>query len=384
MNLNHTTIPQKSSSRVRLRFLTHITFFVILTLGFGAIKLLGQTNKDQKNNLQKISVKPSQKKPVIVVIGENKYTELTDFIVPYGVLKRANIAEVYAVAPNKGKMEMFPSLSIEITTSIEDFDSLHPEGSDLVIVPAIHNMENKTLIQWIQKQNKLGASIAGICDGVWTLAHAGLLKNKKATGHWYSIPELKKSFPDTDWIKNKRYLQDKNIITTSGVTASIPFSLALVESIAGEKKAMEIGNELGVSHWDSTHDSEKFHLGWKQYLTAAKNLIAFWSYETIGIFIYDGIDEISLALIADAYSRTYKSKAVTISSSQVTVITKSGIQFVSDSQENLPNQVQTLKEIPKNTKASHELIDTLSEIERRYGMLTKQFVAMQLEFPIQQ
>ncbi|MBM9548768.1 DJ-1/PfpI family protein [Leptospira sp. 201903074] len=355
---------------------------MILTLGFSTAKLLGQTEKDPITHLSKIPIKPNHKKPVIVIIGENKYTELTDFIVPYGVIKRANISEVYALAPNKGIMEMFPTLSIEITTSIEDFDLLHPEGADLVIMPAIHNMDNKTLIQWIQKQYKLDATIAGICDGVWTLAHAGLLKNKKATGHWYSISDLTKSFPDTVWVKNKRYLQDKNIITTAGVTASLPFSLAIVESIAGKKKAREVAKDLGVQNWDSVHESERFHLDWKLYLTAAKNRIFIWSYETIGITIYDGIDEISLALMADAYSRTYKSTAVVMHSSQKTILTKSGIRFVSDTQEIHSNQVEILKEIPKNAIASQQLNETLREIESRYGTLTMQFVAMQLEFPM--
>ncbi|WP_281277112.1 hypothetical protein [Leptospira ognonensis] len=41
----------------------------------------------------------------------------------------------------------------------------------------------------------------------------------------------------------------KKIITTKGVTISIPVSLALIEAIAGFKKAKEMAKELGVSDW---------------------------------------------------------------------------------------------------------------------------------------
>ncbi|TGL40386.1 DJ-1/PfpI family protein [Leptospira perdikensis] len=352
----------------------------VLTLTFNHLSIFAESKIQPEIRLEKIHKKSNHKKPVIVVIGENQYTELTDFIVPYGILKRSEIAEIYAVAPNKGTMDMFPTLSIEITTSIDDFDNLHPEGSDIVIVPAIHNAENITIIRWIQNQSKNGATIVGICDGVWTLGHAGLLNNKKATGHWYSKESLKNTFPNTEWIKNKRYVQDQNIITTTGVTASIPISVALIESIAGNKKAEEMAKSLGIQSWDPTHNTEEFNLDWKQYLTAAKNLTFVWNHETIGIPLYHGIDEISLALVADSYSRTYRSKTKLISTNLQPITSNSGIRFLSEIKEENRKETNLILEIPKVKKANPLLEETLGQIQNRYGMGTMRFVATQLEF----
>lgn len=358
-----------------------MAFLLFMSFPFGirSFDLLSQT---QTERLNKIPIKPTHKKPVITIIGENQYTELTDFIIPYGIINRAEIAEIFAIAPNKGRMDLFPALSIEITTSIADFDTLHPEGADIVIVPAIHNADNKTLIQWIQNQNKQGATIVGICDGVWTLAHAGLLKGKHTTGHWYSMPDLSKTFQDSIWTKNKRYIQNKNIITTAGVTASIPISLAIVESIAGFQKAKTIAKDLGVTDWDPTHNSEIFHFSWEDYRTAAKNLTFIWNHETIGIPIYQGIDEISIALVADAYSRTYKSKAKIVTNPNQTVFTKSGIQFISEINNLDQSQMTLSKEISKSQKPIDQLKDALNEIEIRYGSQTLRFVTTQLEYPM--
>lgn len=49
-------------------------------------------------------------------------------------------------------------------------------------------------------------------------------------------------------------------------------------------------------------------------LTAIGNTLAFWNREQLGMEITPGIDEVSLALGADAWSRTYRSRAVTLRS----------------------------------------------------------------------
>ncbi|TGL75681.1 DJ-1/PfpI family protein [Leptospira jelokensis] len=330
-------------------------------------------------NLNRILVKKNHRLPVIAVIGENQYTELTDFVIPYAILKRSNVAKVFALAPVTGEMKLFPTLSIGIQTSLTDFDLLHPEGSDIVIVPALHHSENKTIIQWIQNQSQKGATIVGICDGVWTLGYAGLLKDQRATGHWYSLDGLQKNFPTTIWQKNKRYVQNQNTITTTGVTASIPISIALVETLAGRKKANEVAIEIGISDWGAHHQTDVFGFDWKHYLVAAKNMSFVWNHETAGINLYEGIDEISLALVADSFSRTFKSRAKTIGNNKVR--SKAGIIFHPEIED--PKQVNFEFEIPSHKKPVSIFLNSLFEMETRYGRDTFEFVTNQLEFPIQ-
>lgn len=380
MNSNYKLFSKnsKSDSRHLIQNSLKLFFFIFVSITFN---LWGESQVYDKDKLNTLPIKLSHKKPVVTVIGENQYTELTDFIVPYGILKRSHIFEVYALADKKGKIDFFPALSMENNKSLEDFDKLYPEGSDLVIVPAIHNAKNENIIQWIQKQYKLGATIVGVCDGVWTLGYAGLLKNKHATGHWYSKEKLSSAFSDSKWIKNKRYVQDQRIITTAGVTASIPISLALVEAIGGRKKADEIAKALGITDWNSQHNSDEFYFDWRQYLTAAKNLIFFWDYETLEIPVYDGIDEISLALVADVYSRTYKSKVIAIKYGHQPTQSKSGINFISEVKEEGNKKNHTLLEISDKKKAFNQFEHSLNDVEKRYGISTKQFVSTQLEFP---
>ncbi|MGV3664752.1 MAG: DJ-1/PfpI family protein [Leptospira bouyouniensis] len=376
------------STHTKKNFQTNIPlgkYLKIISYLFFTFNLFAQPTSSEmfvsnNKNLERILIKKSHQKPVITVIGENQFTELTDFIIPYGILKRANIGEIFALAPNKGIMNFFPALSMEIKTSFSDFDHIHPEGSDIVIVPAIHNSENKTIIQWIQSQSQKGATIVGICDGVWTVGHAGLLENKKATGHWYSKEGLNKSFPNTKWIQNKRYIQDQNIITTTGVSASLPISISLIEVLANETKAKLMAEEIGFTNWSSHHKTEGFQFSSVHYITAAKNLIFVWNHETIGISIYEGIDEVSLALVADSYSRTYKSKAFAISNQPIQ--TKSGLVLIPEMQVTDNSKIDYYTEIPKDKKPYDLFLNALHDIQYRYGINTYQFVTNQLEFSL--
>lgn len=53
--------------------------------------------------------------------------------------------------------------------------------------------------------------------------------------------------------------------------------------------------------------------------TAVWNLVRFWSHERVGIEVADGVDEVAVALTADALARTYRSEPVLLAATpQVT------------------------------------------------------------------
>jgi len=234
----------------------------------------------------------SREKPVIAIVGENHLTELTDYVVPYGILAESGVAQVLAIATQAGPIRMFPSLKVVPQATITEFDRQFPEGADYVVVPAVSRSKDPILLAWINQQAGRGATIIGICDGVWVRANAGLLDGKQAVGHWFSMTRLGKKFPTTQWLRNMRYVGDGNIITTTGVSASIPVSIALVEAIAGRDRAVELAQRIGVQSWGTEHQSEQFKLRASDVFTAVINWLSFWSHETIGISVSDKFDEL--------------------------------------------------------------------------------------------
>ena len=322
-------------------------------------------------------------KPVVAVVADNEMTELTDFVVPYAVLKASGAAQVFSVATGRGVVNLYPALKMQAQASMAEFDQTYPQGADYVIVPAVHNVQAAVLQNWVKAQSARGAVIVGICDGVWVLAHAGSLDKHRAVGFWYSMDSLQKQFPTTTWVRNQRYLADGKIITTTGVTASLPASLALVAAIAGHERATALANELGIKEYLSTHDSQQFRLSAAHITTIASNWLRFWSHEEIALPLSDGVNDIALALYADAWSRTYRSQVKTYASSMQAVNTRYGLQLLPDAVADAPTMNKMKKEYSWLAEiAPAKAMDrALQEIGKAYGLATRALVSTFMEYP---
>jgi putative intracellular protease/amidase len=321
---------------------------------------------------------PKRARPVIAVLGINDATETTDYLLPYGVLKRADIGEVTAVATAAGPVQLFPALRVQPDETTAAFDARHPEGADYVIVPRMDPIDDPAALAWIRGQADKGAIIVGVCAGALTVGEAGLLDGRRATTHWFYLSKLRKADPEMRYAADRRFVVDGRVATTTGITASMPFALTLIEAVAGREKAEATARDLGLSAWDARHASGQFRFNRPFAQTVMGNLAAFWNRQTLGIELAPGMDEVTLALTADAWSRTYRSRAVSFSEGGRAVRSRSGLLILPDQGE-APRDGR-VADVWRRPPAQ-ALDRTLAEIEARYGRPTADVVAMQLEYP---
>ena len=323
---------------------------------------------------------PKRARPVVAMIGINDATEVTDYLMPVGILRRADVADVLLVATGPGRVKLYPALTVEPDITVADFDARHADGADYVIVPAMEPYDDPAALQWIKSQAAKGATVIGVCIGAKVVAAAGLLDNKRGTAHWYALKDLREQHPSMQYVPNRRIVADRGVVTTTGITASMPMTLTLIEAIAGREKAEAVARELGLDHWDARHASDQFKFTRPFALTVIGNVVAIWNRDKLGLEVAPGIDEVSLALVADAWSRTYRSRAVTFAASPGAIATRNGIRIVPDqvggdwSKENVVDALG-------NRPPAQALDEVLSSIETRYGPRTRYVVAMQLEYP---
>jgi putative intracellular protease/amidase len=322
---------------------------------------------------------PKRRRPLIAIVGINDGSETTDYLMPYGILRRADVADVVTLGAQSGPVRLFPVLTVEPQATVADFDAQHPDGADYVIVPAMSRDDDPVVVPWITGQAAKGAVIVGVCAGAKVVANTGLLDGRRATTHWYYLKELRDKHPEIDYVADRRLVVDRGVATTTGITASMPMSLTLIEAIAGRDKAEAVSRDLGLAQWDARHDSAAFQFTRPFALTAIGNTLAFWNREQLGIELTPGVDEVSLALVADAWSRTSRSRAVTFAGTADAQQTRDGLRV-------LPDQVAASWTAERLLPAiqlppAKALDEALSGIEARYGMRTADFVAMQLEYP---
>jgi putative intracellular protease/amidase len=321
---------------------------------------------------------PKRQRPLIAIVGINDATETTDYLMPHGILQRADVADVALLATQPGTVTLFPALTVQPQATIAEFDRRHADGADYVIVPAMSRDDDPAVLEWLRSQAARGAVIVGVCAGAKVVAAAGLLDGKRATTHWYFLGELRKKHPALRYVADRRLVVDAGVATTTGISASMPMALTLIEAIAGREKAEAVGRDIGVPVWDARHDSRAFQFTRPFATTAIRNSLAVWNREELGIELAPGVDEVSLALVADAWSRTYRSRAVTFAATAAPQESRHGVRIVPDRiAANWPaaTRLPTIDQPP-----SRALDEALRRIGARYGERTTDFVAMQLEY----
>jgi transcriptional regulator GlxA family with amidase domain len=321
---------------------------------------------------------PKRARPLVAVIGLNDATETTDYLMPLGILRRADVAEVVALATAPGPVELYPALRVQPDATVAQFEARRPKGADYVIVPAMSRNDDAEVLAFIRRQAAGGATIVGICAGATVVAEAGLLDGRQATTHWWYLDGMLKAHPTIRYVADRRFVVDRGVATTTGVSASMPMSLTLVEAIAGRAKAQAVARELGLADWNGRHDSSAFRFSRPFALTVIGARAAVWTHEQLGMALAPGLDEVALALVADAWSRTYRSRAVTLAAGPVT--SRSGVRILPDR----PADGWGGDRLPASAWArrpAQALDGALAAIADRYGARTADVVAMQLEYP---
>jgi putative intracellular protease/amidase len=125
-----------------------------------------------------------RRQPLVAVVGDNRSAELSEYVVPYGILKQAGVADVMALSTGEGPVSTTtdmgkPGFRIEAEATIARFDQRFPDGADYVIVPATR--DTPALRTWIAQQAAKGATIVSICNGAQIVANSGVMDGHRAT-----------------------------------------------------------------------------------------------------------------------------------------------------------------------------------------------------------
>lgn len=117
---------------------------------------------------------------------------------------------------------------------------------DLILVPGgfgtLPQLNNPNLMKFLQERSPQAELTTSVCSGSALLAKAGVLDGKKATTNKSFYDMLISNGPKTEWVHQARWVEDGNIITSSGVSAGIDMALAVIARLWGEEMAKGIAN----------------------------------------------------------------------------------------------------------------------------------------------
>lgn len=313
--------------------------------------------------------------PVVVVVAQDK-TVLSDFVVPYGVLSQSGAAKVIAVNMTDGPLTAGPLTLLPDMTAAA-FDRAYPDGADYVIVPATSDKHAEESA-WLRAQHTRGAALVSICDGVELLAEIGALDGRHATGHWASLRDRRKHYPQVTWLTNLRYVADGDVASSAGVSAALPITLALVETIAGPQVARATADRLGVESWGSAHDSDVFKVRLADFAVHSANM-RLKRADVVTLKVRDGDDEVALSLHAEAWSRTMRDEVRLVSDTAGSVQLRGGLRVQTQAVSSVAPDVRIA--LAESVPAGAVLPAALDLIAQRYGSGTARLSALGMEYP---
>jgi transcriptional regulator GlxA family with amidase domain len=128
---------------------------------------------------------------------------------------------------------------VNTQTNISSIDK-----TSLIIIPSLVRdfekklKENQLLIDWIEKQYKLGAEIATMCTGAFMLASSGLLDGKSCATHWSATDAFRTMFPKVNLQADQLITDENGIYTNGGAYSFLNLVIYLVEKYYDRQTAI--------------------------------------------------------------------------------------------------------------------------------------------------
>ena len=157
--------------------------------------------------------------------------------------------EMFGMVPGSFEICMVAENSGEIASrqgpkSIADYDFSSTRQFDILLVPGgpgtRREVDNQVMLDWLQGQSTGAEYVTAVCTGSALLARAGILDGRKATTNKRAYDWATSQSDKVHWIKQARWVEDGKFFTSSGVSAGIDMSLALIARLLGEDAAEQV------------------------------------------------------------------------------------------------------------------------------------------------
>ena len=125
--------------------------------------------------------------------------------------------------------------------SLTDCSFRDAQGFDLLLVPGgpgtRQEVGNQVLLDWLKEQSQRATLVTSVCTGSALLAKAGVLDGVRATTNKMAFDWVTSQSSLVQWEKQARWVEDGKFFTSSGVSAGIDMSLAVIAQLVSPELA---------------------------------------------------------------------------------------------------------------------------------------------------
>lgn len=114
---------------------------------------------------------------------------------------------------------------------------------DILLVPGgpgtRAQVDNPRLVRWLGERAADADRVLSVCTGSALLARSGVLDGRKATTNKAAFDWVAGQRPAVHWQRRARWVEHDRFVTSSGVSAGIDMSLAVIADLLGKDQADE-------------------------------------------------------------------------------------------------------------------------------------------------
>lgn len=201
--------------------------------------------------------------PVFLVVPPRVL--LLDIAGPMEVLRQANMKQSavrFSVAYVGPSADVMASVGLGIS-GIQPLPSDLPDDALVVVSGAVDEplgsqLESQAgtrsvdtvleadIVRWLKRAIRPGMRLVTICSGALLIARAGLLEGYECTTHHSLLDALVRLAPTARVRDNRLFVEDRDRLTSAGVTAGIDLMLAIVAREVGHATALAVARNLVV------------------------------------------------------------------------------------------------------------------------------------------
>jgi putative intracellular protease/amidase len=137
-----------------------------------------------------------------------------------------------------------PVLSAQGAQTVASHSFADAPELDLLMVPGglgtMTQLGNHVLLDFLRTRAAEAELTTSVCTGSVLLAAAGVLDERRATSNKLYFSMAEQTSSKVAWVREARWVDDGDVITSSGVSAGMDMALHVVERLLGKARADEV------------------------------------------------------------------------------------------------------------------------------------------------
>jgi transcriptional regulator GlxA family with amidase domain len=172
----------------------------------------------------------------------------------------SDVVNIHMVAEQQGPVAAAFGAEVGVGPKvIADYSFENAPELDLLLVPGgfgtLVELENQAMLSFIKTRSQPAQIVSSVCTGSALLAKAGVLDGLRATSNKQLFALSVSQSDQVTWVEKARWVEDGKFFTSSGVSAGMDMSLAIISRLFGDEAAETVSKATEYTrHRDADDD----------------------------------------------------------------------------------------------------------------------------------